>query len=101
MKKFTKINESFVCDFCGHENPPAPKTCRNHCQKCLCSLHVDKNPGDRAEECHGKLIPIDIGVRRGEMDTIIFRCQKCGMIRKNKIAEDDDRGMLLAIIQKH
>lgn len=89
-----------MCLFCGHENPLAPKTCRNHCQKCLCSLHVDKNPGDRAEECHGKLIPIGIEVRKGEMQSILFKCKKCGMERKNKIAEDDDRTRLLEIMKK-
>lgn len=99
-KKFTTINESFPCAFCGHMNQPAPKTCRNHCQKCLHSLHVDKNPGDRAEDCHGKLIPTSIEVRGGEMQSIIFTCEKCGQVRKNKIAEDDDRDALFLVLQK-
>lgn len=100
MKKFTKINDAFICVFCGHINPPAPRTCRNHCQKCLKSLHVDKNPGDRAEECGGTMMPIDIEFKRGEMKSIIFRCEKCGMIRKNKIAEDDDRERMGEVVLK-
>ena len=98
MKKFTKINESFVCQFCGHLNPEAPKTCRNHCQKCLSSLHVDINPGDRAQNCHGRLIPMQIEVRGGEMQSIIFQCEKCGIIRRNKISEDDDREALWRVM---
>ena len=97
MKRFIKINESFVCAFCGHKNPKADKTCRNHCQKCLCSLHVDKNPGDRTEECHGKLMPIRIETKGGEMKDIVFQCEKCGMIRTNKIADDDNKNALFEV----
>ena len=96
-KRFIKINESFICEVCGHKNPMADTTCRNHCQKCLCSKHVDINPGDRAETCHGVLRPLAIQVCGGEMRTIIFRCEKCGMKRKNKIASDDDREQLIQI----
>ncbi|MBT3349407.1 RNHCP domain-containing protein [bacterium] len=96
-KTFVKINDEFPCAVCGHFNPPAPRTCRNHCQKCLCSLHVDISPGDRAESCHGILRPISIETVGGEMRSIVFRCEKCGKISKNKIAEDDDREKLLEI----
>ncbi len=91
MKRFIKINESFVCAFCGHKNPPAQKTCRNHCRMCLCSLHIDVNPGDRAEECHGKMIPLSIEIKGGVVTDILFQCENCGMVRKNKIAEDDNK----------
>jgi len=48
-KDMKKINESFVCIHCGEEIMQATKTCRNHCPKCFCSLHVDGDiPGDRA-----------------------------------------------------
>jgi len=100
MKKFTVRNESFICEVCGKENPPASATCRNHCRECLCSKHVDKNPGDRDESCHGILIPIDIEISGAEMKSIIFKCKKCGMIRKNKIALDDNREKLFEVIEK-
>jgi len=90
-KRFIKINEEFICKFCGHKNPPAQKTCRNHCQKCLKSIHIDKNPGDRAENCHGTLFPISYKLKNGVIEKIIFKCQKCGIIRKNKIAENDNK----------
>ncbi len=100
MKKFTKINDSFICQYCKTNNPPATKTCRNHCLNCLCSKHVDKNPGDRSENCHGKLIPIDFDIRGGEIKQIIFQCKKCNMIRKNKPAQDDNKNKIWKIMSK-
>lgn len=53
----TACTESFVCKVCGA--PVAPEGAgsehRNHCPKCLSSLHVDKKPGDRASLswCYG------------------------------------------------
>lgn len=101
IKKFTKINDPFVCLFCGHPNPPAPKTCRDHCRQCLASLHVDKNPGDRAETCQGKLIPTQIDIQSGEMHSILYLCAQCGSVRKNKIAEDDNKEVLWNLFRKH
>jgi hypothetical protein len=98
MKKFTKINDSFVCEYCGEYNPPANKTCRDHCIKCLCSKHVDKNPGDRAETCHGKLIPIKFTIKSAEIKQIIFKCDRCSCIRKNKPAEDDNKNLIWEIM---
>ncbi len=100
MKKFTVINEEFTCEVCGKLNPPAQATCRNHCRECLCSKHVDKNPGDRSENCQGTLIPIDIEITGAEMKSIIFKCQKCGQTRKNKIAVDDNREKLFEVLEK-
>ena len=100
MKKFTKINDRFVCEYCGEINPPADKTCRDHCTNCLCSKHVDKNPGDRQETCHGKLIPVDFDIRGGEIKQIIFRCGKCQVVRKNKLADDDNKEKIWDIMSK-
>ena len=97
MKSFIHKNEGFICINCGAENPPAPKTCRNHCRECLVSLHVDKNPGDRAEECKGIMKPIQIEMSRGSMSDIVFQCEKCGVVRRNKIAIDDKREALLSV----
>ena len=97
MSNFPKINESFVCVVCGHKNPPAPKTCRNHCQKCLHSLHVDNIPGDRSSECGGILKPVQIESSSTELRSIISQCEKCGVLKKNKIAEDDDREALFEL----
>jgi transcription elongation factor Elf1 len=95
MKRFTKINEAFTCVVCGKANTPAAQTCRNHCQFCLNSLHVDVNPGDRAANCGGILRPVGIELKGGQMQRLLFRCERCGMDRVNKIAVDDDRDKLL------
>ena len=70
-------------------------SCRNHCPSCLHSKHVDKNPGDREETCHGILEPIGIETNSKKGYVIIFKCKKCGMIRKNKVAEDDDMNLII------
>lgn len=100
LKQFTKINDSFVCEICGTQNFPAPKTCRDHCTKCLCSKHVDKNPGDRAEECQGVLRPVDVETKGGVITKIVYECEKCKAIRKNKVAEDDDKTVLFDLMAK-
>ena len=75
---------------------------RNHCPFCLCSLHVDINPGDRANECGGLMRPI-----RSEPDAkhgfiIIHRCEKCGEVRRNRAAlnaktQNDNRSLLIRL----
>lgn len=43
-KKFTKIDEEFICENCGKQVEKLGYTCRNHCPSCLYSKHVDVNP---------------------------------------------------------
>jgi len=43
-RKFTKIDENFICENCGKEVSKLGYTCRNHCPSCLHSKHVDVNP---------------------------------------------------------
>jgi DNA-directed RNA polymerase subunit RPC12/RpoP len=83
-------NTSFVCAHCGLKAPPlANGSYRNHCPYCLYSLHVDENPGDRAADCGGLLEPtcVDYSAKKGWI--IVSRCQKCGVIKRNKAALDD------------
>ena len=96
-RKFTEIDEEFICENCGKLVKKLGYSCRNHCPYCLHSKHVDKNPGDRAEECHGDLVPIGIETSNKKGYIIIFRCQKCGEIRKNKAAEDDNMDMIIKL----
>ena len=79
---FTKIDESFVCENCGRKVEKLGYTCRNHCPYCLHSKHVDVNPGDRKETCHGDLEPIGIELNPKKGYVIIFKCKKCGMCMK-------------------
>ena len=63
------------------------------------SKHVDVNPGDREEKCHGILEQIDIELNSKKGTVIIFKCKKCGKIRKNKSAEDDSKEKIYEIIK--
>ena len=98
--KFTKIDEEFTCEHCGQKVEKLGYSCRNHCPHCLYSKHVDKNPGDREEDCHGLLEPIDIELTSKKGYVIIFKCIKCGQIRKNKVAEDDNMEKIYEIIKR-
>ena len=95
--KFTKIDEEFICENCGKKVPKLGYTCRNHCPYCLHSKHLDINPGDRAETCHGMLEPIGIETNSKKGYIIVFKCKKCGAIRKNKMAEDDNMDEIIRL----
>ena len=95
--KFTAIDEEFICEHCGKLVPKLEYSCRNHCPYCLYSKHVDINPGDRAETCHGTLKPIWIELNSKKGYVIIFRCEKCGAIRKNKAAKDDNMELIIKL----
>ncbi len=96
-KRFTKNDNGFVCISCGREVKPLGYSSRNHCPHCLTSRHVDINPGDRACECGGELTAIkaEPDAKRGFI--IIHKCKKCGAIRRNRAAEDDDRALLIKL----
>ena len=49
MRKFTEIDEEFICENCGKTVEKLGYTCRNHCNYCLYSKHVDINPGDQGK----------------------------------------------------
>ena len=101
MSNFTVIDEEFICENCGKKVSKLGYSCRNHCPSCLHSKHVDKNPGDREETCHGILEPIGIETNSKKGYVIGFKCKKCGMIRKNKMAEDDDMDLIIKLSAKH
>ena len=95
-KRFKMIDEPFTCLVCQKEVKPLKYTARDHCPYCLYSLHIDNLPGDRQNSCHGLLKPIDIEQKKGEIK-IIYCCQKCGQIKKNKMAKDDNYDVILKI----
>ena len=98
LKKFTMKDENFVCEVCGNEVRPLGYTARDHCPKCLSSKHVDINPGDRRAECGGVLEPIAIEKAKKSDYKIIYKCNKCGMIKKNIMANDDDMDKIIDIM---
>lgn len=70
-------DESFVCVHCGAEVGPLRRTDRDHCPRCLRSLHVDLVPGDRANPCQGVLDPVGVEIR-GKDTVIRYVCRRCG-----------------------
>ena len=87
-KRFRKNDDSFVCANCGKVVEPLGYSSRNHCPFCLCSLHVDVNPGDRANGCGGLLVPIRAETDPKKGYIIIHKCMKCGEIRRNRAAHE-------------
>ena len=73
MKKFNMIDEGFICKNCGYKVNKLEYSARDHCPNCLYSLHVDINPGDRLNECHGLLEPIGIEKYKNTYK-IIYKC---------------------------
>lgn len=100
MKNFIHINESFKCQNCGSFNAKLDSGCRNHCTKCLYSLHVDnQTPGDRKSTCQSLMKPISVENSGKKGWIIIHKCTKCGKIMKNKSAEDDNFEKIVELSQ--
>jgi ribosome biogenesis GTPase / thiamine phosphate phosphatase len=92
-------NEPFVCKHCSYENTPTSKVPRNHCMKCLYSLHVDNIPGDRESQCMGLMKPIGIHGTY-ENAQIVFLCEICYTKKKNKKAKDDNPEIFRELLSK-
>lgn len=96
-KRFTKNDSGFVCQNCGHAVPPLGYTSRNHCPRCLSSLHVDVNPGDRQNECGGLMLAVSARPDAKKGFIITHKCKKCGQIGQNKAAQDDDMELIIKL----
>ncbi|KPV43517.1 RNHCP domain-containing protein [Alicyclobacillus ferrooxydans] len=88
-RRFTDRNESFICVHCGTEVLPAAKTCRNHCPNCLHSVHLDVFPGDRAADCGGLMVPVEVVYNPQKGYQILHRCDRCGQETRNIAALED------------
>lgn len=96
LKKFTMKNENFICQNCGEEVLKSEYTARDHCPYCLYSKHVDINPGDRMNECKGLLKPIGIEKFK-DTYKIIYKCEKCNILHKNIIHNDDNMDLIIKL----
>lgn len=96
MKLFSMKDEEFVCINCGSNVSKLNYTARDHCNHCLCSKHVDVNPGDRQNECCGLLKPIGIEKFKNTYK-IIYKCEKCGELHKNIMAVDDNMDLIIEL----
>lgn len=90
---------SFVCKACGAlvAIEGAGSKHRNHCPRCLFSVHLDEKAGDRAALCGGVMEPVGVWVRKDGEWAILHRCRKCGAIHSNRIAADDNPVKLISI----
>lgn len=105
MKRFLKNDSGFICAHCGKEVAPLGFTSRNHCPFCLWSLHVDVNPGDRANTCGGQMEPISALPDAKKGFVIVHRCTKCGELHRNRAAHEatvqpDNKKLLIALTAK-
>ena len=91
--------DSFICIHCGNAIglPESGTQHRNHCSRCLWSLHVDIRPGDRRSGCKGEMEPIGVWIRAKREWAIIHRCTKRSAVKTNRIAGDDAEISLLAL----
>jgi len=96
QKKFIKRTEDFVCEVCKTKVKGTGYT--DHCPSCLFSKHVDIFPGDRKIKCGGIMEPIGATKRKGKWQ-ILYRCQKCGYKRFNKIAPEDNKEKIAELSQ--
>ena len=94
MKSFTKRKEDFQCANCGADVRGSGYT--NHCPKCLWSRCVDINPGDRASSCGGMMRPV-AAMAAGDSYIIIHRCEKCGKVKRQRAADNDDTDAIIAL----
>lgn len=82
-------NTAFICANCGKKVLPLTNgSYRNHCPFCLCSLHVDIRPGDRASGCGGLMEPAGLVYNSRKGYQLVHRCLKCGAVTRNKVAEN-------------
>ncbi len=99
LKNFKKNDNEFICENCGMKVDKLNYTSRDHCPFCLFSKHVDINPGDRLNTCQGLLVPIDVEKFK-DLYKIIYKCEKCGELHKNIMANDDDINKIIEISKK-
>jgi hypothetical protein len=93
-RKFIRRPEDFDCLHCGATVLGDGYT--NHCPRCLWSLHVDIQPGDRESDCGGAMEPVG-ALYEGGRTIVVQRCQACGHTRRNKTARNDSRNAVLAL----
>jgi hypothetical protein len=96
MKKFIQNDDHFFCEVCGNNVPKLNYSSRDHCNICLSSKHVDVNPGDRLNNCHGILEPVAIEKFKNSFK-IIYKCKKCNQFHKNIMANDDNMDVIIRL----
>ncbi|MCC6628765.1 MAG: RNHCP domain-containing protein [Chloroflexi bacterium] len=98
--RWSPEEQPFRCGQCGLLVEPllSGGRHRNHCPRCLTSRHVDaRTPGDRRSACGGLMPAVARLTRRTGEHVIVHHCARCGAERRNRLAADDNLGLLLAL----
>lgn len=103
-----RLKGTISCSNCSREFnlEMQGKTHRDHCPHCLCSVHIDSKPGNREVWCgegtpctsnfiHATLRPI--GKSSTQPIYILYRCEKCGKLKTNVSAYDDNIDLINAL----
>ena len=100
-KRFRKNDDGFVCAVCGADVVPLKYSSRDHCPKCLSSLHVDVQPGDRNNPCRGILKPVQALPDAKKGFIIVYKCEKCNETVRCRAAlqgdAPDDMNLLIKL----
>ncbi len=94
---FQRRTEDFICERCGATVSGSGYT--NHCPRCLVSKHVDVFPGDRKAACGGLMEPAAYFIKHGE-ERLLHRCVVCGHEKENRVDEEDDRDVILRLVER-
>jgi len=93
-------NAGFICANCGETVVPVLKGgYRNHCTACLCSVHIDIEPGDRQSDCLGLMTPEEVRYNTQKGWQILHKCRKCGFSRYNMVMDDDNMEKFYKLMQ--
>lgn len=101
-KRFQKNDSGFICQNCKRTVLPLGQSSRDHCPFCLCSLHLDVLPGDRAANCGGIMDAVKSEPDPKKGFILYYVCRKCGEKRRCKAAygvkiQPDDLSKLIAL----
>ena len=96
-RQFQRTIEDFTCAHCGARVKGDGYT--NHCPQCLHSLHVDVNPGDRAESCGGLMIPVGLA-QKGAEYVLEHQCLACKVRRVCRASDQDSAEAMRALARK-
>jgi hypothetical protein len=94
---FKRRREDFTCVVCGALNRGDGYT--NHCSRCLTSLHVDVEPGDREHPCRGVMRPVAVDTLGGRY-VVIHRCERCGQMRRCKAGPHDSTDAIAEVMRR-
>ena len=101
MKRFTKNDQGFICVNCKRQVEPLEYSSRDHCPFCLCSLHVDILPGDRANPGGGLLRPVSAEPDPKKGFIINYVCDKCKKTARCRAAlgrgQSDDTDLIIRL----